>query len=241
MKKVFLSIISVAAAITCFTGSAFAQNAAAPPQDSVPPASPQEIEAMYTTAIESRAADIIVTLKLTDPAKSARVHDLIIAQYRTLKSRDAAIDALVTLQGKEINYANRAPLLVIVTPALHDQFLAKLSADLTPAQVDVIKDKMTYNKVRVTYDAYCSILPNLSDAEKARILASLQAAREEAMNGGSAKEKSAIFQQYKDQINAYLTADGHDVAKAFKDYETKQQAANKSPDESAPKAAPAGK
>ena len=60
----------------------------------------------------------------------------------------------------------------------------------------------------------------------------LKQAREEAMDGGNAGEKSAIFQKYKDQINDYLNSHGHDVAKAYKDWEARQQAANKSQDES---------
>jgi len=230
MKKNCFSVMLIATTITFFVGSSSAQ-------DTVSPATPQEVEAMYTTAIESRTADILSTLKLTDSEKSVRVRDLIIAQYRTLKARDAAIDALLKLQGKEINYENRASLLESQSKPLHDQFLVKLSADLTSDQVEMVKDKMTYNKVRVTYDAYCSIVPNLTDTEKARILATLKLAREEAMDGGTAKEKSEIFKKYKDQINDYLTADGHDMAKAFKDFEAKQQAANKPQDQPAPKTA----
>jgi hypothetical protein len=70
----------------------------------------------------------------------------------------------------------------------------------------------------------------------------LKAAREEAIDGGSAGEKSAIFQKYKDQINDYLNAHGHDVAKAYRDWEAKQQAAaGKSHGESSSQTAPAGK
>jgi Protein of unknown function (DUF3826) len=111
---------------------------------------------------------------------------------------------------------------------LHDQFLAKLSAVLTPEQIEKVKDRMTYNKVKVTYDAYCSIVPDLTDSEKAKIQEQLMLAREEAMDGGSAPEKSEIFQKYKNQINAYLTSGGHDVAKAFKDWDAKQDLAKKS-------------
>ena len=50
----------------------------------------------------------------------------------------------------------------------------------------------------------------------------LKLAREEAIDGGSANEKSEIFQMYKNQINDYLDAHGHDVAKAYKDWETRQ-------------------
>jgi hypothetical protein len=65
----------------------------------------------------------------------------------------------------------------------------------------------------------------------------LKAAREEAMDGGSAGEKSAIFQKYKEQINDYLNAHGHDVAQAYKDWNAKQELATKTKEESASKAA----
>jgi uncharacterized protein DUF3826 len=47
------------------------------------------------------------------------------------------------------------------------------------------------------------------------------------MDGGSATEKSAIFQKYKDRINEYLNSKGHDVAKAYKDWEARRQEASK--------------
>jgi hypothetical protein len=194
-------------------------------QYSLPPGSAQEVEASYTTAIENRTAAIVTALHLSDADKSARVHDIIIAQYRTLRARDEAIDSLLKLQNKPVNYANRAHLLQSESKTMHDQFVSKLAAELTPEQVDLVKDKMTYNKVQVTYDAYCSIIAGLTDAEKAQVLALLKQAREEAVDGGSAGEKSAIFQKYKDQINDYLNAQGHDVAKAYKEWEAKQQAA----------------
>jgi hypothetical protein len=201
-------------------------------QYSTPPPSAEDTEVTYTTAIENRTTAIITSLKLTDSEKSARVHDIIIAQYRLLRARDEAIDSLLRLQGKEVNYSNRARLLLSESKPLHDQFLAKLAVELTSEQVEIVKDKMTYNKVQVTYDAYCSIFSGLTDADKAEVLNKLKLAREEAMDGGNAAEKAAIFQKYKDQINDYLTAHGHDVAKSYKDWEAKQQAAVKSPDAS---------
>jgi hypothetical protein len=235
MKKLLSPISLITAAAICLIGSASAQY-------SLPPASPEETEAVYNTAIENRTTAIMDLLKLSDAAKSARVHDIIIAQYRTLKTRDEAIDSLLKMQGKPADYTNRARLRLSESQALHDQFLSKLAAELTPEQVEIVKDKMTYNKVQVTYDAYCSIVPGLTDADKAEIMTVLKQAREEAIDGGNAGEKSAIFQKYKDQINSYLNAHGHDVAKAYKDWEAKQQAAaNKSPEESASQKAPAVK
>ena len=73
-------------------------------------------------------------------------------------------------------------------------------------------------------------MPGLTDADKAKIMELLKAAREEAMDGGSAGEKADIFQKFKNQINDYLNAHGHDVAKAYQEWETKQAAAPKAPD-----------
>lgn len=207
-------------------------------QYSTPPASSADLEAIYTTAIENRTAAILKLLDLKDSAKAARVHDTIIAQYRALRARDVIIDGKLKAQGKEINYANREGMLAVESKPLHEKFLAKLSADLTPQQIEIVKDQMTYHKVKVTYDAYCEIVPNLTEADKAEILDELKQAREEAIDGGNAGEKSAIFQKYKNRINAYLDTHGHDVAKAYRDWNAKQAAANKEDSASAGNAAP---
>lgn len=199
-------------------------------QLSTPAATLADLEAVYTQAIESRTDDILKALNLTDSAKSNQVHDIIIEQYRILRARDVVIDARLVAEGKDKSYANRASQIQAETKVLHDYFLARLAALLTPAQVETVKDKLTYNKVEVTYDAYCNIIPGLKDSDKAKILELLKAAREEAIDGGSAPEKSEIFQQYKDQINAYLNANGYDVAQAYKEWDAKRAVAKKSAD-----------
>jgi Spy/CpxP family protein refolding chaperone len=219
MKNFFLPLALSLAATALFVQAAAAQM-------STPPASKAELEAVYTTGIENRTADILKPLNLSDGAISNQVHDIIIAQYRALRARDEVIDAQLKADGKEINYANRSSQLAITSKPLHDQFLAKLGQVLTPDQVDKVKDMMTYNKVNFTYNAYCNIVPDLTDADKAKILELLKLAREEAMDGGSAPEKSSIFQKYKDQINDYLDANGHDVAKATQEWKAKQVSAS---------------
>jgi len=194
---------------------------------STPPATEAEIEAAYSNAIEIRTGDILKSLNLTDSDKSNTVHNLIVAQYHALRVRDAAIDTKLKVDGKEVTFANRASLLAADSKALHDQFLADLAKVLTPEQIETVKNLMTYNKVKVTYNAYCEIVPDLTDADKAMIKEMLVQAREDAMDGGSAPEKSYIFAQYKNQINAYLDAHGHDVAKSTQEWEAKQQLAKK--------------
>jgi len=214
------ALIPLLIASTC--ASARAQYKAGPAQKA-------EIEAAYTLAIDKRAAAIITALDLKDAAKVARVTDVLTNQYRSLRRRDEMIETRLKSATNEPAGANldRADLFRTMSKPLHEEFLSKLAADLSPQQIEIVKDKMTYNKVRVTYDAYCAIIPGLIETDKTKIMEELKLAREEAIDGGSADEKSAIFKKYKDRINEYLNAHGHDVAKAYKDWNAKQELAKK--------------
>jgi hypothetical protein len=166
---------------------------------------PEQVEAKYTQAIESRTTDILKVLELSDTNRSAKVHDLIIAQYRALRAWHDANDAkLKTAKGDTNAVAQTHSSL----KALHDQFLAGLSAQLAPEQVEKVKDKMTYGKVQFTYAGYLAAYPDLAGQHKQKILELLKEAREEAMDGGSSDEKTAIFQRYKGKINNYLSKQG---------------------------------
>jgi len=215
IKRQLLAVSSLLAGATLFTQCASAQM-------STPPATPAELEALYTASIENRTADILKPLTLTNSVASNTVHDLIIAQYRVMRSRDELINAKLEALDKDITYANRAPELEAESKLLHVHFFAELGKVLSPGDIEKIKDKMTYNKVKITFDAYNNIIPGLTDSDKAKITEMLTAAREKAIDGGSASEKSDIFQEYKNQINDYLNAHGHDVAKAYKDWDAKQ-------------------
>lgn len=221
IKKRFVAVSSLVASAALFNPYAFAQL-------STPAATPAEMEGIYTASIESRTDEILKPLGFTDANVSNAVHDIIIAQYRVMRARDALINAKLEAEGKDINYANRASELEAESKLLHEAFIARLSKTLKPEEIEKIKDKMTYNKVKITYDAYDAIVPGLTDADKAKIMELLKAAREKAVDGGSASEKSDIFQTYKNQINDYLNAQGHDVAKAYKDWEAKQALAKAS-------------
>jgi len=145
------------------------------------------------------------------------VKQIVIEQYRGIKKIDdealAAApkdDKAAAAKAKEDAAAAKKPL--------HHAFLAKLSAELTPEQVEVVKDKMTYNVVKVTYDGFQDMLPDLTDAQKSYILAQLKEAREIAMDQGSSKEKHAVFGKYKGRINNYLSKEGYDLKQASKDW-----------------------
>lgn len=195
MKKLFstLSVLLFAASLLAAGKSADTN------------ATPAELEAKYTAAIEGRTADILKTLSLDDTNKAQKIHDIIITQYRSLNAwhdtNDAALKAAHSDKDKTAQI--RASL-----KTLHNQFLGSLAQYLTPDQIDQVKDKMTYGKVEFTFKGYCVQYPNLTDANKQEILRLLKEAREEAMDGGSSKEKTAVFQRYKGIINNYLSKQG---------------------------------
>jgi hypothetical protein len=203
--------LALIALLFCCTIPAFARNS--------PAADP---EAAYTQAIHERADKIVDTLGLTDAALKPRVRDLIAQQYRDLRAihdpRDAAIKA-----AKEKSSGDKKAAEDAIQSArdqadkqltvLHTNFLAKLSRELTPAQVDQVKDGLTYGVVNVTYNAYMKMYPDLTAEQKGQLKSWLVEAREIAMDQGSSREKHAVFGKYKGRINNYLSKAGYDLKK----------------------------
>ena len=196
-------------------------------------AATDEEEAAYTRTITERADKIVAPLGLDDTAKSMRVRDLIVNEYRGLReihdARDAKLaeanvqpsDAAVAAAWRGVAQKEAALKLF----ALHRQFVARLSAELTPEQVNAVKNGMTYNVVPITSARYRELLPDLAVEQQAEILANLLEAREYAMDAGSAEEKHAIFGKYKGRINNYLSAAGYNLKQAEKDLAERQKAA----------------
>ena len=183
--------------------------------------SPAQVEANYTKAIEGRTANILKALALTDTNQALRVHDIIVAQWRALNAWHNANDPKLKAAKADTNATDQIQGSL---KKLHREFIGRLAENLTPEQIEIVKDKMTYGVVDATYRAYLEIVPNLTAAEKEKILELLKEGREEAMDGGSSKEKAAIIKKYKGKINVYLSANGHDVARAYKDWGAKQKA-----------------
>ena len=229
-KSLSCGLATLVAMASAFVSPALAQM---PRANSSSTTTANDAEAAYTRAINGRADAILALLELKDEAAANRVHAIIVAQYRALRAWHDAHDAEVkrltkATHNSDPDQANEARdelrQVEASLKSVHDQYLNQLSADLTADQIEKVKDKMTYNKVKVTYDAYCEIVPGLTDEEKAQMLMWLKEAREIAMDAGSAEEKSAVFNKYKGKINNYLTARGHNVSQAYKDWGEKQRA-----------------
>ncbi len=95
----------------------------------------------------------------------------------------------------------------------HFEFEANLSMYLNPQDIERVKDVMTFNVVKVTYEAQCDMIPTLKEEEKAQILIWLKEARELAIDAESSKKKHEVFGKYKGRINNYLAKRGYDLAK----------------------------
>ena len=196
-------------------------------------ANADDSESAYTKVITERADKIVAPLGITDSAKASRVRDLLVQQYRSLREIHDARDAKIgeaknspagdrTVAEAWIKVARDAANLKSI--GVHRRFVARLSVELTPEQVDKVKDGMTYGVVPITYKRYLELLPDLNDEQKREILANLVEAREYAMDAGSSEEKHALFDKYKGRINNYLSAAGYDLKQAEKDLAAKQKA-----------------
>jgi len=180
-------------------------------------------EVAYKRVINDRVGKIVAKLGVDDAAKRARVHKLIENYYFGLReihdARDAKVNDAAQTPARDATIANawnkvaqdQAALKLV---DLHRGFLARLTVELTPAQVEQVKDGLTYGVVRITYDRYLELLPDLNEEQKREILATLIEARENAMDGGSSDEKHAIFGKYKGRINNYLSSQGFDLKAA---------------------------
>jgi len=201
----------------------------------VPVIPPVDPDPAYTQVINGRAQKIVENLGITDADKALQVRNLISDQYRSLSvlhdTLDDRIQVIKTQASDNKELADQlAKALQDLTQALQDklhvQYLLKLSALLTPQQIDQVKDGMTYGVVQITYNSYLDMLPNLTDEQKKNIMSHLLEAREIAMDAGSSKEKHWWFGKYKGRINNYLSAQGYDLKKASEQRNMRNKAAS---------------
>lgn len=192
------------------------------------PAPAETKEAAYTRTITERAAKIVAKLDGLKAKDSVQVRDLIAEQYRQLndihEARKTRLAALKAQPPTDATKAEAAKVETETTAALdklHPQYLKKLSRRLTPAQINQVKDGMTYGVLPLTMHAYDDMLPNLTAAQKTQMLAWLTEAREHAMDAGTSEQKHAWFGKYKGKINNYLSAAGIDMNQAGKDWQAR--------------------
>jgi hypothetical protein len=228
--------ISCATLALVLTGGSFSIQAQTNDASSAPVSSTADRE---KATLEKHIKPVMAALNLNDADKEAKVREVLAAQIQALTTWHAQNDAQIKALWNDFNKARGKQNVTNAGAALakidgvyasfkpqHEKFVSNLSSVLTPEQVETVKDVLTVNKVKVTYDVYLQIFPKLTDGQKAVVLDYLKAAREEAIDASSMTEKSAFFKKYKIKIeDDYLTAQGYDPKQARKDFAAKQKSA----------------
>lgn len=173
----------------------------------------------YVNTILGRAQKVTDALNITGTDKGEQVRNIVANRYFILndiyEERDSLKKVASSLAGDDKklaqNFAESQKDQKLYRS--HAGFISDLSLFLDDAQIETVKDVMTYNVVKVTYDAQCDMIPTLKDEEKKQILAWLKEAREYAIDAESSKKKHETFGKYKGRINNYLSKRGYNLQK----------------------------
>lgn len=169
----------------------------------------QQDEAAYLKTLTDRSQKIVNTLDIKNPEVYQRVTDILVNQYRSL---GVIHDSKDSDDAKNLKLYN-----------LHCEFIGQLASELTPEQIDKVKDGMTYGVVKVTYDSYCDMIPSLKPEEKRQLTAWLVEAREHAMDAASSNKKHEWFGKYKGRFNNYIAKRGYDSQKERQAWEERRK------------------
>ncbi len=173
----------------------------------------------YVQTILSRSAKVTDALNITGTDKGNEVLHIVANRYFKLNDiyaeRDSIKAVAKALTGdakkQKSDFAEMQKDQKLYKS--HYGFIADLSLYLTDEEIETVKDVMTFNVVKVTYDAQCDMIPTLKDDEKKQILAWLKEGREYAIDAESSKKKHETFGKYKGRINNWLSKRGYNLIK----------------------------
>ena len=173
----------------------------------------------YVETIMQRSKKVTDALNISGTEKGEQVLNIVANRYFKLNDIYAERDSLKavakTMTGEEkkrkMEYAEMLKEQKLYKS--HFGFIADLSVYLTDAEVETVKDVLTYNVVNVTYKAQCDMIPTLKEEEKVQILAWLKEGREYAIDAESSKKKHETFGKYKGRINNWLSKRGYNLTK----------------------------
>lgn len=173
----------------------------------------------YVETILKRSTKVTDALNITGTEKGKEVLNIVANRYFKLNDiyaeRDSIKTVAKTLAGdakkQKAEFAEMQKDQKLYKS--HYGFIASLSLYLTDQEIETVKDVLTYNVVKVTYDAQCDMIPTLKDEEKKQILAWLKEGREYAIDVESSKKKHETFGKYKGRINNWLSKRGYNLTK----------------------------
>ncbi len=165
-------------------------------------------EADYVNTILGRSQKATDQLGLTYTVQGLNARNIIANRYFQLNDIYAERDSIAKTDKQRAAAIADSKLY-----RSHFAFDTDLGLWLKPGEVETVKDVMTFNVVKVTYEAQCDMIPTLKEEEKVQILAWLKEARELAIDAESSKKKHEVFGKYKGRINNYLSKRGYDLNK----------------------------
>lgn len=161
--------------------------------------------AKYEQSLGKRADEVLHDLALTDAAKAEHVKSSVVDYYKFLRGwHDRHDDKMKELSKNAKANASQIAIERKELTAGHEAFVADLGTILTPEQVELVKDRLCYKRPTIMYDGYTKDNPWLTAEQKAGVAKICADAREEAMDGGSSKEKHHIMDRYKGRITNYI-------------------------------------
>ena len=186
------------------------------------------------TALQSKAAEWVGSLKLNDDAKAQRLKIAIATHLTAVKDWHNSHpytmipEGINPTTGGKLSEMDRQLIICSTKPrSVHDNLMNVLKTELDSVQVESILDKYTIGKVDFTLKGYKAIVPDLTAKEEAEILKNLKQAREQAIDYKNMREISAIFEIYKTQCEQYLNNNGRNWRQMYKAYVDKVNAEKK--------------
>ena len=207
-----------------------------PRHAAITPAAVAEANAPAAESSKNTRA-ILDALKLSNPATADRIRLLLDQHFAALsawhRDNDGAIAPLWTAfdqarSAKDPAAADAALDKIAAVYAgfrpVREKTFSALGALLTPEQIEAVEDVLTVDKVAVTYAAYLEIFPTLTEEQKGVVLRELKAARAEAVDAASMKEKSAFFKKYKIRIEEdYFVRQGIDARQSRRAFAAREK------------------
>ena len=180
----------------------------------------QPVDEATRQKAEQNAGKLVDALKLGESGKAAKaktiVADWIVVMLAWHNEHDAELAGLWGEWNKaravvpkdefpgEVIAHKIEGVYASLKPAYED-FIKRLSAELTPDQLDALKESWSRSPgMTRTYNAYLEIVSDLSDKDKQVIKDRMLLAREAAMLTDSDKEIVAIYKRHKVKVEQYV-------------------------------------
>jgi hypothetical protein len=191
---------------------------------------------------ERRSASLLKELKLSDADKEARTRAILQSHFAAMEKWHAANDPALTPlwfewaaqrtppnkdEAAAAKVGDKIDAIYASFRPQRDAFLAALAQEITPADVEEIKNSLTRSPgMDRTANAYIEMVPQFTDADKAFVRERFAIAREQAIDTTTGKEIEAFFKRQKVIVEAYIDEKGYDYRKSRAAWVAKMNAAN---------------